>query len=329
MRKEILLVWLNMALGAGMMAQNLVPNGSFEEFANCPYTLSEIAQATHWSTYRGTCDYFNACDLDTMSVPSNWFGYQYAATGSAYAGIYCFSEDDGNPLQAREWLGTELIASLVPGTQYYVSFKACLTTGGYGTNGSFIYAADHLGVLLTNSEFLQTHLDPVPNHADVFGTSIITDSTDWATVAGYFVADSAYSHIVVGNFFDDATTNAVQVVPDGLYQLAYYYIDDVCLSPNPADCIFPMQVIDRDSDRHVRVASPFNDELRITLPSVPTGRLKARLTDMAGRQVWRTETGSTAQPVFHIPAMPDGLYVLQLSDESGDYLPIRVARQGP
>ena len=81
-------------------AQNLVSNGDFEQFTTCPSALDQISVATGWSTYLGTCDYYNACNEDTTGVPWNWFGYQPASSGVGYAGIYCFSDDDGNPLPA-------------------------------------------------------------------------------------------------------------------------------------------------------------------------------------------------------------------------------------
>ncbi len=44
-----------------LAAQNLVKNPSFEEFANCPKALGNLANdVLHWSTpTEGSTDYFN------------------------------------------------------------------------------------------------------------------------------------------------------------------------------------------------------------------------------------------------------------------------------
>lgn len=284
MRNQLL--FLLFSAGACIaQAQNLVVNGSFEEVSNCPSTLGEVDRAVGWSGYRGSCDYFNSCDLDTVGVPSNWLGYQPAATGNGYCGIYCFSEDDGNPLQAREWLGSSLQQALTVGTRYFFSMKVCLTTGGFGTHGSFIYAVDHLGMLLLNSSISQTDADPVPNRATIYAINVVTDSTNWTLVSGSFVADSGYTNIAVGNFFDDATTNAIAVVPNGLYQYAYYYIDDVCLSADPGACGIMTNVSEGAQENVTVSPNPFYDSIRLNWSPATSGAQSIDLFDLFGRTI--------------------------------------------
>jgi hypothetical protein len=73
-------------------AQNLVPNSSFEEYEACPHNYNELKNAIPWfRSTQGTTDYFNACDTFHLEgkinagVPNNYFGYQEAHTGQAYA----------------------------------------------------------------------------------------------------------------------------------------------------------------------------------------------------------------------------------------------------
>ena len=302
-------------------AQNLVSNGDFEQFTTCPSALDQISVATGWSTYRGTCDYYNACNEDTTGVPWNWFGYQPASSGVGYAGIYCFSDDDGNPLQEREWFGSELITPLVPGAKYFVSFRASCTMGGSYMSGSLIYAADHLGVLFSHSAFLSTYLEPVPNHADVFTESILADSTEWSLVTGSFIADSAYSHIVVGNLFDDATTDYLLVVPGGLFQLAYYYIDDVCVSVDSLTCLGGVGITEH-ADTGIRVFPvPFTDRFSIAWTGTWKGIKEVELFDTQGRAVPIDASVRTSSIEVHIyGTTPDGVYVMSLLTEDGSRL---------
>src|SRR5690606_31392686 len=70
-------------------AQNLVPNGSFEQYVNCPSGISQFTLASGWLPYTlATTDYLNACHIGAVGVPLNQFGNEPAAHGNAYAGIY-------------------------------------------------------------------------------------------------------------------------------------------------------------------------------------------------------------------------------------------------
>jgi hypothetical protein len=52
-------------------------------------------------------------------------------------------------------------------------------------------------------------------------------------IFGSFIADSAYDHLYLGNFFDTAHTDTIMDAP--LTLGAYYFIDDVCVS---SDSVF-------------------------------------------------------------------------------------------
>jgi gliding motility-associated-like protein len=50
------------------------------------------------------------------------------------------------------------------------------------------------------------------------------------TVSGFFIADSAYQYIAIGNFFDDSNTDTSSVGSSSNVQIGYYFIDDVWVS---------------------------------------------------------------------------------------------------
>ena len=87
-------------------AQNLVPNGDFEKYNNCPKNLAEIDFSPSFLSFPtvqgwvcptfGTSDYYNACAAGTMAgVPLNVAGYRTAHSGSAYAGMVGFGSLPG------------------------------------------------------------------------------------------------------------------------------------------------------------------------------------------------------------------------------------------
>ena len=70
------------------------------------------------------------------------------------------------------------------------------------------------------------------NSCTIYSDSIITDTLNWATINFEFLADSNYTYIYLGNFFDAQNTDTLYSTGQG----AYYYIDDVCLSTDSNYC---------------------------------------------------------------------------------------------
>jgi hypothetical protein len=231
--KKLLLFFL-LLISINMRSQNLVPNPSFEEHSSCPYgpnslVPDQVAFAIGWFTTRNTPDYFNACDTSwsqTNSVPSNFAGFQNAATGSAYCGFYAY--EYGNDY--REMLGAQLNVPLTVGTKYYVSLKVSLVDEFYYNCD----ATDKIGVLFSTVHFNPFNPLPLNNFAHIFSSVIINDSVNWTLIKGSFIADSAYQFINIGNHFDNLNTNIFVNYPQCL--IGYYYVDDVCVSTDSLTC---------------------------------------------------------------------------------------------
>ena len=87
--------------------QNLVPNGSFEQFSNCPDGLNDFSQTKFWTVPTlGSPDYFHTCTVGDASVPNNIFGSQTALSGSAYIGITVY--DTFDIYSYREYIQVQL-----------------------------------------------------------------------------------------------------------------------------------------------------------------------------------------------------------------------------
>ena len=126
-------------------AQNLVPNGSFEEFFSCPGSYnygSDGKLAPGWfSANRGTPDLFNSCSKGDAGVPVNWAGQSKAYSGQGYAGIYCYTNTKTG---YREYLQTELAEPLQEGGKYYIEFY-------YKLSSNSKYSIDRIGLCLDDS----------------------------------------------------------------------------------------------------------------------------------------------------------------------------------
>ena len=71
------MVLLGFMLPMGVFAQNLVPNGGFEEYRNCPRYLGNFQDdVAYWTTpTAGSTDYFHLCSQH-MGTPENFNGAQ-------------------------------------------------------------------------------------------------------------------------------------------------------------------------------------------------------------------------------------------------------------
>jgi OOP family OmpA-OmpF porin len=248
-------------LFATAFTQNLVPNPSFETFSSCPNSSSQLNLTGNWSFVGASTDYYNACSPQgNMSVPSNIYGYQDGCDGDGYVGLITYSVGDFQQENTiREPLGTFLTQSLIIGQKYYLSFKAVLTINNFESGG----ACNKLGAKLSTVAYSNSNPTPVDNFAHVWTDSVITDSVNWTTISGSFIADSAYSFISIGNFFD--STNIQYVDFNGLWytETAYYYVDDVRLSTDSNFVSSINQNIDVNPNTFWIYPNPASDFLNI------------------------------------------------------------------
>ena len=215
------------------LAQNLVPNPGFEDTLSCPLNDGDVHALDHWFAAKWSPDYFNPCAsaYSYVSVPGNFPGYQIPYGGNAYAGFYTYSFTDQSNTY-REILGTALTEPLKIGVEYFVS--AFVSKGNANSGfGNFDCATDKIGFRFstTRHEAFTQHDAPVDNFAHVYTTTIITDTLNWRMISGSFIADSNYTYLNVGNFFDYGHTSTNACTGD-----AYYYIDNVCVSTHPNTC---------------------------------------------------------------------------------------------
>lgn len=205
-----------------------MPNGSFENYTTCPNSTSQLSYTGNWMFVGASTDFYNACSPQgNMSVPSNIYGYQDGYDGSGYIGMIAYAVGDFQQENAfREPAGTYLTQPLTIGQKYYLSFKAALTINNFESGG----ACNKLGAKLSTVAYSNSNPTPVDNFAHVYTDSIITDTVNWTIISGSFIADSAYSFISIGNFFDSLNTQYTDF--NGLWytETAYYYFDDIRLS---------------------------------------------------------------------------------------------------
>ncbi len=222
----IVFCWFSISLYAQTVpeSENLVPNGSFEEYEECPEYFNNLGvtslEATGWLVPTlGSPDYFNTCSTQEVGVPQNLLGYQTAREGKAYAGFMT----TGSIPNYREYIATKLKKQLTAGRRYFWCLWVSLAD-------SVSLATNNIGIALTN-DYITSNDDNVLN-LEVFGNSnnVISESEHWFLISGSFIAKGNEKYLYIGNFYTENKTSIIQILDQSFAgKISYYYIDNIYL----------------------------------------------------------------------------------------------------
>jgi len=212
--------------GSIAYSQNLAPNPSFEEYLDCPVSLSTLrlpmvtATVIDWyKPTRGTSDYFNSCaTIESMaSVPENVAGYQHARTGEGYVGWL------GYVSCSREYIEAKLLTPMIAGHKYHVSYWVSLAD-------SIALAIDQMGAFFSpdsvNEPTVTTLLAVTPQVVSPVDV-MYNDTAGWQQVSGTYIAAGGEEWVIIGNFTPEADLSMESMSSGG--SSSYYYTDDVCI----------------------------------------------------------------------------------------------------
>ncbi len=309
--KDLTFVFTLLVCAVPATAQNLVPNGGFEEYTECPDNLNQVARATGWYSLHPTVDFFHTCAGNGLisGVPNNGVGYQQPFEGLAYSGLitYFAPLSVPEPDDSKEVLGAELLEPLQQGVMTHVSFRVSPALGG---PQAMKWSVDGVGLRFSTTQSFDPHA-PHPNGAVAYLHTAPTDTATWILVSGEFVADSSYSYVRLGNFFTDSLLHPVLLDPDGDYDYAYVYIDDVCVSQLPGVCA-TLNGIAEDAGSILRTY-PNPASGRFVIHSEIQGLMEVELLDLSGRVCAQWRINSRGEPVvLDVSDQPTGSYRLKV-----------------
>lgn len=214
-------------------AQNLVPNGSFEDYAVCPGSYSESPDEFRVKSWRpltmGSPDYFNTCSEGEAAVPYNWAGVSDAYDGFGYAGIYTWMN---LAKEYREYLHCKLTEPLLKDSLYQVEFH-------YKLSSYSKFSTDRIGLHLSDSIKRFRHDRPLGLDATfsfVKDSALTAETGSWEIASAEYKAKGNEQFLTIGNFDNNEATGHyhIRFRPESqpmLANSAYYYIDDVKVTP--------------------------------------------------------------------------------------------------
>jgi len=311
--KKILYIFIQI-IALNCIGQNLVPNPSFEQYTICPDSWSELSNCLSWNSFSGSPDYYNECTPYQPPVgyyfgcPNNYMGFQYPHSGNAHIGVFTFFNQ---LLNQREFIGTQLLLPLSVGQKYFISFYVNL-----GGQGQATIASNKMGVKFSTVPYSFSNPTPINNIAHFYTDSIITDTAKWTKISGSFIADSAYSYIMIGNFFNDSLTDTLNLAPtNNVY--AYYYLDDVCISTDSLYCENWLGVKEQSVNKEdvTIYPNPCTNKLNVQFNNVPNEYTTISILDITGKTIMQTQTTEN-EFTFNTGKLAKGLYLVKVETAS-------------
>lgn len=254
-------------------AQNLVLNGGFEDFTSCPDSTEQVKRAYPWiQPTGGTSDFYHACngsncDALQVGVPCNGLGFQVPHSGEGYAGFITFGNRYNPALRElvpyyySEYIQAPLSDKLVKDQLYEVSFYANLADSSDYATKLQVYFSENSITAPSND-----YLDTITFHIE--SSEIISNKSDWVKVCGVYEARGGEGHITIGLFGERDSLDFLDINDGTFYgggaYLAYYFIDDVRVSPT----FIELDTLDLDVD-----LCDLNDSVVLQAPNGGTAYL--------------------------------------------------------
>ncbi|MFI5204253.1 MAG: OmpA family protein [Flavobacteriales bacterium] len=225
-----------MAASLPSLAQekNLVMNGSFENVhgrVNGTGTFTSVDSIS--SANNTTIDLYsrNSCGND-FDVPENYMGTQESKTGNNYAGFIAYYADDAGIFRTKpgyrkysEYIQFAFAAPLEAGKAYALSYSISLAENS-------AYAVSGIGISFS-SEKRDVQNNAFMNVAPNIMCADVLTSTEWTTISGVYIASGGERYLTLGCFDSYMETRKVVAPNTNNNRKAYYYLDDVSLTPQP------------------------------------------------------------------------------------------------
>jgi len=321
MKNQIVLLVFTLIFSSGY-AQNLVPNGNFDETVECPFG-NALLEGYCASWFRSqfdpdvlpsnipSPDFYHSCGLNDAIVPPAVFtGYQEAFDGRGFVGVATYDALNTN---AREIVGSQLIEPMVVGVEYYVSFR--IVAGGPNPNLINLYS-NGIGVKFSTVSTWNNPPELINNEAHYAIQEVVTDTVNWELHEFVFTADSAYEYIHLGNFYRDWLTDTVHIAPPN--RAAYYFLDDVRVSTDP------LSTSSGDGLFLTLSPNPVHDILDVNCSGSREIR-EVEILSVSGVKVFR-EGNRSRRLRLNIKNLSEGIYLVKIVLNDGATLVKRIIK---
>jgi OOP family OmpA-OmpF porin len=229
-----ILVLLLLQLSLYFNAQNLVPNGDFENSnSGCPTPELYINQTVVESWYVPTN---SSPDLFKINCPTNLGGVKDVQPHSGIYHVGCILYQfntgilDTAGIFTREYLAVKLTEELVQGEQYCIEMYIMLAMKSKKLIDKFGvgFSSDSIYEYRTDASHYWTEVPRRINLLDGY----FADSLNWVKVSKTFIANGGERFMIIGNLWKNGECILINnpVVENRVSDFIYYYIDDISLT---------------------------------------------------------------------------------------------------
>ncbi len=216
-------------------------------------------------------DYFSPIGNLNFSPPSTLLGNGIYALNhpnkdSTYAGLFTvFGGLENRPTtgEFREWICGQMWGGMVAGQRYYVSMKVRLSNKALYSSPSVPPGILFTDTIMNTRHVTQAHL--LSLDADIQDNNIITDTTIWHTVSGFYDAQGGEHFVTIANFLPNSLSG---YGPAGNSDWrSYFFIDHIQVLP--AGCCTSFEIEDNWHVSHLLSSSEFSPYINgITLENI-------------------------------------------------------------
>ena len=230
-------------------AQDLVANGSFEQFNNCPPfpgfrwdhlpSYSTFPTAKDWvgSLFNLEPTYLNQCStVPDFSAPRNSSGYQQPHSGAAYVSMEGYVEYTSVVGNIRHALTTKLNRPMSSGTEYFVRFFVSPTISTTPPNGRIIPRGTlneigaHISLSPPTSQITDYNLNI---RYDIVNDTNrrLNDTSRWYEIGGIYKSFGNERWLTIGSFARSRYPSTDPPCSGPGDFIAQFYLDDVSVVP--------------------------------------------------------------------------------------------------
>lgn len=222
-----LLTWIATVMSLLQVeAQNLVPNGDFEQYTQPPTYWGQCEKALGWSKIApgplgypvSSPDYYY-----WSSFINTQLGWMYAYSGNGQMGLVFYGYWEGG--EFHEYISTKLDSALYPPRQYELSFF--ITNGMDGQCGA---GSNHVGVHFSYNPLYQDTCEVINVTPQIEIDSVIYHYGYWQKYSFIYSPSDTVRYMSIGNFYSYANTSFYLYAP--VDTVAYYFFDKIELVPH-------------------------------------------------------------------------------------------------
>ncbi|NBG65861.1 T9SS type A sorting domain-containing protein [Acidiluteibacter ferrifornacis] len=297
-------------------AQNLIPNGSFEDTISYGGGFTFPKQWTSPSGFNSVGEHYTPFNQFKWTVPQNFFGNQHAYNGSSYFGLVMYLLIR-NPPSMRDYIQTKLRNNLTKDSTYcmqlYVNLPDSMTHASRG----------QLGIYLSNTAVSSTSNFNLPYTPQliVSPTNYITDKLNWTEFNFQYTAVGGERYLTIGNFNDTLGIDTFFVGggKDPNYYGTYYFIDNLYLGH--CDSITTsIGVAENSANKQEEFSiypNPAHDQITVefTASSNENGRFELYNT-LGQLQLTEQLNGDHQKHIISLTELQQGIYFYRLISNS-------------